>query len=151
MDERHPAPRPRAVDAALAVAGPSALAPLFVFLLHLVCSRVLEIYREFPALAVPMHVLGGVAIALWIHASLGNLAGAGVLSPIGDPLASVLTLSLTATATVFWEFAEFTTDAMGITRAQAGLADTMLDMAMGVVGGVLFVVVRATIGSASES
>ena len=51
----------------------------------------------------------------------------------------VVVVSVTATASTFWEFAEFTSDALFGTHAQLGLEDTLLDMALGVAGGMSFV------------
>jgi hypothetical protein len=51
---------------------------------------------------------------------------------------------------VFWEFAEFTSDALFGTQAQLGLDDTMLDMALGIAGGLSYAVTtwrRGTLGA----
>jgi len=55
----------------------------------------------------------------------------------------VLIGSLTATAAVFWEFAEFTYDRAFGTNIQVSLANTMQDMAMGIAGASAFMVGRA--------
>ena len=52
------------------------------------------------------------------------------------------TMALTATASTFWEFAEFVSDAVFGTRAQLGLEDTLLDTALGIAGGASYVLAR---------
>jgi hypothetical protein len=55
----------------------------------------------------------------------------------------VLVGSLTATAAVFWEFAEFTVDQLFATNVQVSLANTMKDLALGVAGAGAFILIRA--------
>jgi hypothetical protein len=51
--------------------------------------------------------------------------------------------SLTATAAVFWEFAEFTIDQAFGMNVQISLANTMQDLAMGISGATLFIFIRS--------
>ena len=63
---------------------------------------------------------------------------------------AVFVVSLTATASVVWEFAEFTSDVFFGTRAQLGLDDTLFDMALGIAGGLSYAVMswcQGTLGS----
>ena len=48
------------------------------------------------------------------------------------------------TASVFWEFGEFTLDSCLGTHIQIDLDDTMSDMAFGILGGVLFLLRRGS-------
>lgn len=113
-------------------------APALVFVTHVVASRGIGAYRTLPELDTPMHLVGGVAIAFFFWHSvnldsarllLGSLTLCGKLS---------LTFSAVCTAAIVWEFAEWTTDRLGWTHAQLGLGDTLLDMLLGIVGGLLF-------------
>jgi hypothetical protein len=123
--------------------------PTAVFLLHVFISRVVNGYILFPPLDIPMHFLGGVAIAFFFSRCLAFVP-AGIIS--GAPrrvLQALLVFSLTGTATVFWEFAEFFSDRLFGTHAQLGLEDTLLDMALGVAGGIAYLASayqRATLG-----
>ncbi len=116
-------------------------APLLVFLLHVFISRVINGYILYPPLDIPMHFLGGVAMAYFLGKSFSALpedALARWLRPIAE---AVFVVSLTATSSVLWEFAEFTSDSFFGTHAQLGLDDTLLDMAMGITGGLSYAVV----------
>jgi hypothetical protein len=123
--------------------------PTAVFLLHVVISRVLNGYILFPPLDIPMHFLGGVAIAFFFSRCTA-LVPARVISGSARHVAeAVVVFGLTGTATVLWEFAEFFSDRLFGTRAQLGLEDTLLDMALGLAGGLAYLAsahLRATLG-----
>jgi hypothetical protein len=123
--------------------------PTLVFLLHVFVSRVVNGYILYPPLDIPMHFLGGVAIAFFFSRCLA-MVPEGVISGVPRHFAqALLVFALTCTATVFWEFAEFLSDRLFGTRAQLGLEDTLLDMALGVAGGLGYLVSayqRATLG-----
>lgn len=141
LPELETPPRPGASDlrgAAVEAVRRGGWLPLAVFLLHLLLSRVLSVYESYPATDVPMHVAGGFAIAFFWDRALDAFVGRGVTAAPDRFLRAVVVFALAGTATVFWEFAEFTGDRLGYTQAQAGLADTMLDMALGLVGGILY-------------
>ena len=54
----------------------------------------------------------------------------------------VLVAALATTAAVVWEFAEFSVDQAFGTNVQVSLANTMKDLAVGMAGAGLFLVVR---------
>jgi hypothetical protein len=118
----------------------AAWAPTAVFLTQVVASRVFHAYIAFPPLDIPMHLLGGVAIAFFFHRGLVNAASPGLLGPIHPVTHRLLVFSLVGTTTVFWECAEFVSDRYFGTHAQLDLADTMKDMCMGILGCLLFLV-----------
>jgi len=114
----------------------SGWAPAAVFLVHVGLSS-LGAYLAAPGLDVPMHALGGAAIAFFFLRALDFDTATpliGALTPLGR---SLFALTATCAAAVLWEFAEWTTDRLGWTEAQLGLDDTMLDLAVGIVGGVI--------------
>jgi uncharacterized membrane protein len=108
-----------------------------------VASRGLGAYESVPDLDIPMHLLGGVSIAFFFWRSVTCEAAGAVLGTLSRFGQLLLTLALVCASTVGWEFAEWTTDYLGWTRAQGGLGDTMLDMLLGILGGVGFLVVFA--------
>jgi len=111
--------------------------PLAVFVAHLVLSFLFA-YDRFPPLDGPMHVLGGIAIAFSVWGGLNVLINAGVLAPVQPALRAVLLFALTSTAAVFWEFAEFVSDHTIGTHVQWGLRDTLMDMLLGIIGGLVY-------------
>jgi hypothetical protein len=97
-----------------------------------------------------MHLLGGVAIAYFFSSCFAALPE-GLMAKEFRWIAEILCVaSLTATAAVFWEFAEFTSDRLFGTGAQKGLDDTLLDMALGILGGLMYLLFARSRGSLGE-
>lgn|GEM_PF-500655 len=116
--------------------------PLLLFAIHLFLSRVLHIYDIWPSLDIPMHFSGGAAIAFFVSQCFQALPRESVKRSRVVLLELVMIGSLTAVSAVFWEFAEFTLDQLFWMSSQLGLADTMLDLAMGILGACTVILVR---------
>ena len=111
-----------------------AWAPIAVFILHVVTSKIFHLYALWPEFDIPMHILGGVVISYFFN---GSYHIANRLRLLGQParyLQPIMVFALGSTATIFWEFAEFTSDQVFGTHMQGGLEDTLLDMLLGMVG-----------------
>jgi len=114
-------------------------------------SRVLNAYLLFPPLDIPMHFFGGVAIAYFFANCFRALPAGSILSWLRPWLAAAMVLALTSTATVFWEFAEFFSDRFLGTHAQLGLGDTLLDMALGIAGGLTYLAMAAKLHTLGDA
>jgi hypothetical protein len=114
--------------------------PVVVFVIHVICSRVLFIYKAFPSLDIIMHLAGGFAIAYFFLGCLHALEEKGLMRQPERLLQATLLFSLICSAAVFWEFLEYISDHWIKTHAQPDLEDTLLDMLMGIVGGTIYVV-----------
>ena len=86
-----------------------------------------------------MHLLGGVAIANFFHVCVVYLDRLGLMRVGSGRAAVVMVLGLVSIATITWESAEFLADFFFQAGAQRGLADTMKDQIMGLIGGVVYV------------
>ena len=117
--------------------------PIAFFLFHLIVSKVFEGYIVFPWLDIPMHFFGGVAISFFFWRSLNIPSTSTALGQLSTFAKNLLCLALVSTSTVIWEFAEWSTDSLGITESQLGLDDTLLDMGLGLLGGVVFLAVAS--------
>jgi hypothetical protein len=113
--------------------------PALLFCLHLVMVF-LGLYKAHPWIDIPMHVLGGVFIAYSFSLAVTYFQQRKILSELNVLSGCVFLFALTSLATVIWEFGEFTLDSLFDTVAQASLADTMLDMFLGLVGGAALIV-----------
>ena len=110
-------------------------APLAVFVAHVILSLTFNAYERLPVVDIPIHFLGGIAIAFFFYRTLGILSDYDVVNRVDGLVRAVLLVALTATAAVFWEFAEYVSDRLFGTQAQEGLEDTLLDMLLGILGG----------------
>jgi hypothetical protein len=109
--------------------------PAIVFLTHLVAVKGLDLYRMFPNVDIPFHYMGGLSIAYTSAQILSYLESEKITAMQNRILFLVLLLSLTATAAVFWEFAEFISDQLLATHLQPSIANTMQDQFLGILGG----------------
>lgn len=112
------------------------LFPTSVFLVHLIAAFILDLYRIFPNLDIPFHYMGGLAIAYAATRVLSYLEKERVIPLLNIVVFLILIFSLTITAAVFWEFAEFIGDRLLDANIQVSLANTMQDQFMGALGGV---------------
>lgn len=117
-----------------------AWAPLLVFLSHVIADRVFHAYGRFPSLDIPMHFLGGVAIAVFFYRACWNASHLGLLGPYHPLTHRLLVFTLVGTTTGFWEFTENISDHLFGTHGQVDLDDTMKDMALGMAGGLTFLI-----------
>jgi len=114
---------------------------MLVFLIHLIASKILNLYLLFPNMDIPFHYLGGLSIAYTSAQILSHLEKKIITTRLNRMIFLALILSLTATAAVFWEFAEFIGDQLFHTNIQVRLANTMQDQFLGVLGGMTVVLI----------
>ncbi len=113
--------------------------PFGLFCFHLVLVFV-GIFQRYPWLDIPTHFLGGVFITYSFSLTLTYLQERKILSELNILTRSVFLFGLTSSAVVIWEFGEFALDFFFDTAAQLGLKDTMLDMFLGLAGGMALIV-----------
>lgn len=113
------------------------LPAVLVLALHGILSLGFDAYSRFPPLDIPVHLAGGLAIAVALDGCL-SLAEERSLIHVARPVLRLLLLvSLITTAATAWELVEFTSDWLVDTGAQKGLEDTLSDIVVGVLGGTL--------------
>ncbi len=116
----------------------AAWAPIAVFTLHMLLSEGFQAYLAFPALDVPMHFAGGVAITYFLAYVVAGAASLGLLGRPNGAALLWLVLGASCSTTVFWEFAEFLSDRFLGTSAQVNLDDTLSDMLLGILGSLAY-------------
>ena len=118
-------------------------APLAVFTAHVLLSQAFDAYALWPQTDTPMHFAGGLAIAFFVSRCFRALPRETVRSSRMVVLELVLVGSLTATAALFWELAEFGVDQLFGSNVQVSLANTMKDLVLGMAGALTFLAARA--------
>lgn len=109
--------------------------PTIVLVVHMIAWKIFKIYAIYPNLDIPMHYIGGLAIAYAASRTLAYLEDEKLISRLNKTILLITIFSLTATATVFWELAEFLGDRYLDLHVQPSLANTMQDQFMGLLGG----------------
>jgi len=117
--------------------------PVLVYGTHLLMSRVFYTYAAWPDVDIIMHFAGGFAIAFFVSGCFRALPREEVKRSRIVLLELLLIGSLTTTSAVFWEFREFANDLWFGTNSQVSLANTMQDLAVGIMGAGLLVLIRA--------
>src|SRR3989338_4762594 len=111
--------------------------PVFLFLFHITIEYGFRLYGVFPWIDIPMHFLGGVAIAFTMVHLYFLLCEykPGIKLPaliFGFNIVAIVTF-----VAVGWELLEFAGDQLLGTRMQLSLPDTMGDLLLGMLGGLL--------------
>lgn len=117
--------------------------PLVLFTIHMAAYFLFDIYDYFVSFDIPMHYLGGVCITYFY---IQTVICAKEYNLIGRPSSTVIILLiflLTCTTTIFWEFAEWSMDEFLHTTTQVSLDDTLLDMLLGILGGISLLAIYA--------
>lgn len=116
----------------------AAWAPITVFIFYAIAARGFDAYLRYPWLDMPTHFFGGVAITYFFLAATRHAQPTlGAIPPLVQAL---LSLGLTALTAIAWEFLEFASDALLGTKMNLGVADTLADLLLGLVGGAVMVV-----------
>lgn len=123
-------------------------APASLFVLHVVLTLVFNAYLRVPGLDIPMHFIGGIAMAYFIADFIGRSQSARTVGALTPAVYRVLVVTTTGCVAVLWEFAEWIADRALRTHTQMGLDDTLLDLALGMTGAALFALISG--GSAAR-
>ena len=116
--------------------------PIAILLVHEFLAHVVDGYLRWPAIDVPMHFCGGLAVAYFAGGSLRVFSGHRLIREPDAVLKGLFLFSLVNTVAVFWEFGEFASDRLLGTTYQLGLGDTLLDLFMGMLGGLAYLAPR---------
>jgi hypothetical protein len=87
-----------------------------------------------------MHFSGGVAAAYFFRKV--SLMGNEVLGELTDFSRDLLSFGLTCSIALFWEIVEFSSDTFFGTNVQESNANTMRDLIFGIVGALIFLLLR---------
>ncbi len=112
--------------------------PVMVFLVHLILSFGFDAYDRVDQIDVPMHFMGGVAIAYWVSQMLLYSRREHLLRLSGRFVMVLAVIGSVGTATVLWEFAEFAADFLYRLGAQRSIGNVMKDQFMGLLGGSVY-------------
>lgn len=119
-------------------------APTALFVFHVIADAGFRVYVKLPWFDVPMHFLGGVMIAILVGSFYKSFRRAGIFPALSRMAYVALGTCIVVMFAVWWEFAEFLIDQVFGTTFQPSLADTMLDLLLGMAGGKLMLLINWT-------
>ncbi|MCA9388537.1 hypothetical protein KC644_02120 [Candidatus Berkelbacteria bacterium] len=111
--------------------------PLLVYIVSLLLLTGPNYYEVYPNADNVMHFLGGASIFTMAYLATYKLRLADSFLKLSSGLQFLFYLSFVALFVVGWEVYEFGSDLWLGTRTQPSLVDTITDMVMGMLGGLL--------------
>jgi hypothetical protein len=115
----------------------AAWAPLTVVGFYLL-GLVFGVYDRYPPLDIPTHFFGGVAITYFFRSAIRN--SQALFGGIPSPIQVMFAFTCTGTVIIFWEFYENILDFLFHAHNVLGLADTIKDMAVGLLGALILTI-----------
>lgn len=112
----------------------SAWAPLSVLGFYLLGLN-FHLFELFPAIDIPTHFIGGVAITYFFRSAIRH--SQGIVGVIPNSIQILLAFTSTGTTIILWEFYENLFDLFFGTHMVRGLEDTILDMLTGLLGALI--------------
>ncbi|MGB5261723.1 MAG: hypothetical protein WBO34_14555 [Gammaproteobacteria bacterium] len=113
--------------------------PLVVLLILHVVFLLLDAY-SMSHLDSVLHLAGGVALGIFIYGVFTCAVSKGWCPDPGRPVTLILVVALVTTGAVCWEFYEWISDTVFGTHLQLTVADTIKDLLLGLLGGLLYAV-----------
>ena len=97
-----------------------------------------DVYSALPWFDMPIHFIGGVSVSMTYFFILKYLQKENYLK-INGLIRIIFVFALVSLTAVFWEFFEFSVTYITGLGLQGNLDDTMLDLFLGMLGGLLTV------------
>lgn len=116
--------------------------PALLYFFQYIVGGVFRVYIIWPAFDIPMHFLGGCAIALTAFFLLRIASEQGWMKIHSKLVQLIFIVSFVALFATLWEFYEFLTDRYLGTFNQPSIADTMGDMFLGLLGGFILSLIK---------
>jgi hypothetical protein len=115
------------------------LAPLIVFLCHILFIYGSDLYFIIPWFDNLMHFLGGASIGISAFLFIKAAQQEKLIGTLNPLIQILFSLGLVSLAAVIWEFAEYLGDYFVYYQGyfQPNLKDTMGDLFLGLVGGLI--------------
>lgn len=113
------------------------LPPIIVFGIHSIMSLGFHAYNIYPWIDTPMHFIGGIAMSYSFVILLKSLQESGIMPTLDTYLNIFFSFTIIVTIAVFWEFLEFIAGYIFDANIQVSLPNTMKDLFLGSLGGLL--------------
>ena len=109
--------------------------PIAVLIAHAILF-INKTYDSHPWVDIPMHFARGLAAAFMVYCLL-KIAEDKKILKTNNPLKFLFVISMVSLIAVGWEFMEFISDLLISSNFQKGIADTMGDLFIGLLGALV--------------
>jgi len=96
-----------------------------------------DFYASISWIDIVMHFVGGISIGVAFPLFLHEIRRNNYITWNDNYTLFLITIALIGLTVVCWEFIEFSVDFLFNFHTQPGLTDTMADMALGLIGGMI--------------
>lgn len=96
-----------------------------------------NVYVKYAWLDVPMHFIGGIVISYSFYLFLVLVQKKDYIKIKNKKILFIFIISFVALTTIIWETYEFTFDLVDNGTRQTNLNDTMTDILLGLLGGII--------------
>lgn len=110
--------------------------PVILLVLH-ISATIFGWYETVYYLDRPMHFLGGIAVAMSAHYLVKYFSHTDKLQINWKPIQVLAITAVVALGAVSWEFLEFYLDSISFAVMQPSVYDTIIDLTMGLLGGMI--------------
>jgi uncharacterized membrane protein YjdF len=117
--------------------------PALVYLFQIATILLFDVYSYFPTFDVPMHILGGVSVAMSVFYLCQAAKKKKLLSIRSYALEACLIVIVTLSVAVWWEWYEYAVTILTNVPFQGTMADTMADLVYGTIGAATTVLLLA--------
>ena len=111
--------------------------PALLFLATETIGRTTNLFEAYPWLDNPLHFFGGFLISITANEFFLYCRNKGYVGKMHPLIYAMILTTFVVTVAVFWEFHEFLRDFYFHTHLQSSEADTMKDLLVGMIGGLL--------------
>ena len=118
----------------------AAWAPAGLVLTYAVGVKATNAQWSLPWIDMAAHFLGGVAITYFFSEVMSQAQRA--TGKVVGVVRSIAALGLTALAAIGWELMEYASDALLGTSLNNGVTDTLMDLVLGIAGGLALLIWR---------
>ncbi len=129
--------RKQVTDWILVTLREAAWAPLTIIGFYLL-GLVFGVYDRYPPMDIPTHFFGGVAVTYFFRSAIRN--SQDLFGEIPFPIQVMFAFTTTGTMIILWEFYENILDFLFHAHNVLGLADTIKDMFMGLLGALVLTI-----------
>lgn len=113
------------------------IVPATVFTVHFTLSIFFNMYEKFPHFDVPFHILGGLAISYCFILMLKHFQNINLLPKMKTVFEIIFITSAVCAVIIVWETCEFSLDYFFGMNTQVSLTNTMVDMILSSVSGLV--------------
>ncbi len=112
--------------------------PAIIFILHVFAMK-FYFYSSIPHLDIPMHFMGGMAMAASAILLINYVEKIKLITIKNNIVRAIILITFVSAIACYWEIYEFLVDTFWGLSLQMGVFDTMKDLLIGITGSIIVI------------